>query len=201
MHVIRLVRPSSCLGLIAAFALLCGPRSEALAKRHPAAPSTGLRAVAYAKPPPDFTFAGANGPTHVRDLAGRPVVINFWATWCEPCEAELAAFARLHDAYGARVTLIAISDEAPGIARAALAAHGVDATVVEDPERAIFARYTIGPIPVTIVLGPDAAVDHVSVGELDWDELRDALDPLVRTDLTPQPGSSKLRVNAGTPAS
>lgn len=189
------------LGAIVA-ATAFGVRSpDALAARHRAAPSTGLRAVAFAKPPPDFAFVGTSGPEHLRDLSGRPVVINFWATWCEPCEAELAAFARLRDAYGARVTLIAISDEAPGVARAALAAHGVDATVVEDPERAIFARYTIGPIPVTLIVGPDAAVDHVSVGALDWDELRGALDPLVRPDLTPQPASSKLRVNAGTPAS
>ncbi len=131
-------------------------------------------------------------------------MVNFWATWCEPCEAELDAFAHLRDNYGERVALVTISDEAPGVARAALAAHHLEATVVEDPARTIFESYSIVAIPVTLVLGPRNAVTHVSVGQIDWPELRDAVAPLLPpapAHLTPEATSSKLKGNVSTPDS
>jgi peroxiredoxin len=139
------------------------------------APSTGLRTVAFAHAPPDFTFDAGAGPTRLAALVGRPVVINFWATWCKPCTDELGAFADLRREYGDAVTFVSISAEQPGVARAYLQSHDFAWSVVEDPERKIFDAYSIGPIPVTIVLDRAGLVGHVSVGELDWNELEAAV--------------------------
>ncbi len=146
--------------------------------------STGLRGIAYAKPPPDFVFAAANGPSRLATRVGKPVVLVFWATWCEPCRAELEAFTQLRARYGDAVDVIMISDEAPGVARSYLKSHDVVAEAVEDPARVIFDLYAITPIPTTLVLAPSGSVSYVSVGEVSWPELSVAvtttLDPTVR---------------------
>jgi peroxiredoxin len=163
-----------------------------LARRHPAA-DTGLRAVRYAKAPPDFAFADGTSRATLHAFVGRPVVLNFWASWCEPCRAELPAFVRLRTTYGDAVPLLTVSAEAPGVARAFLAEHGLDLPVVEDPEHAVFDAYTVVPIPVTIVIAPDGTVAHVSVGELDWDELHAAV-----AGLTPNPSPSPVASASAT---
>jgi peroxiredoxin len=88
----------------------------------------------------------------------------------------LQAFAELGRTYGSGVELLAISDESPEIAGAFLRDHGVEARVVADPERKIFERYGVTPIPVTLVLDRAGAVVHVSIGELDWPELESAVE-------------------------
>jgi cytochrome c-type biogenesis protein len=146
----------------------------ASAARH--AQGTGLRTVRYAQPPPDFSFDMGAGATRLSALTGKPVVINFWATWCRPCLEELPALERVRQTYGARVTIVTLSAEPPGVAKSYLEQKGVALPLVEDPERKIFDAYAIGPVPVTLVLDSKGAVAHVSVGQLDWPELQAALD-------------------------
>jgi peroxiredoxin len=154
--------------------IVAGGLPSAAGARH-RAPTTGLRTISFAQPPPDFTFDAGEGPTRLAALVGRPVVINFWATWCKPCTDELGAFSDLRRAYGDAVELVSISAEPPGVARSFLEARELAWPVVEDPERHIFDAYSVGPIPVTIVLDRSGRVGHVSVGELDWNELDSAV--------------------------
>jgi peroxiredoxin len=165
----------------------CLPVAGSAHRSH--APATGLAAVSFGSPPPDFTFGDGNAARDLASLTGKPVVINFWATWCEPCDDELAAFARLRQIYGDGVVLLAISDENGEIAGDFLHAHGVDAQVISDPERKIFRRYGVTPIPVTLVLDRSGAVTHVSNGELDWPELESAVEQ-AGAPATPAPTST-----------
>ncbi len=102
-------------------------------------------------------------------------MISFWASWCEPCRAELPAFGHLRETYGDTVALLTISDEPAGTARAFLQAHHFDLPVVEDPDRKIFEAYSVTPIPVTIVVRPNGAVSYVSIGETSYEELQAAV--------------------------
>lgn len=146
-----------------------------------AAPSTGLRTVSFEKAPPDFTYNVGAGDTRLTAQLGKPIVVNFWATWCHPCLDELEVFGRLEREYGNRVTLVTLSAEAPGVAREYLLEHGPAMPVAEDPTRRVFDAYSIGPIPVTLVLRANGTVSHVSVGELDWIELSHAVDDAARS--------------------
>jgi peroxiredoxin len=147
--------------VVGSMLLPLGVTGEVSAKRSHA-PATGLRTVAFAKAPPDFTFDDGAGPTHLAALTGKPVILSFWATWCEPCRAELPAFGHLREAYGDAVTLLTISDEPAGAARAFLQSRHLDLPVVEDPARKIFEAYSVTPIPV-------------SIGETSYDELQAAV--------------------------
>ncbi len=185
--------------LVVALACATLGGTSALARRHAAAAGTGLPAIRYAEVAPDFPIATPGGPRTLAALFGRPVVLNFWATFCEPCRDEVAVFATLRKTYGDAVPLVTVSqDEVPGAAAAYLAAHGVDAIAVDDPDRKIFARYTVTPIPVTLILAPNGAVSHVSVGELDWSELQEAVAAVMPPNLTLGHASDTLGSNAGT---
>jgi thiol-disulfide isomerase/thioredoxin len=157
-------------------AALFGGTSEA--RRHDPQPATGLRNVAYAKPPPDFAFDLGTGQTRLRELVGKPVVINFWATWCKPCRDELGVFANLPETYGASVTLITIAAQPRGVASSFLQQHDLSATLplVEDDERTVSEAYSIGDLPATIVLKRDGTVASVMIGQVRWEDLKAALD-------------------------
>jgi cytochrome c biogenesis protein CcmG/thiol:disulfide interchange protein DsbE len=146
-------------------------------------PSTGLRTVAFSKPPPDFTFDAGDGPERLSGLSGKPVVLSFWATWCHPCRDELDVFAKLHQLYGDQTGLITLSDEAPGTARAYLDEHGLALPLVEDPQRKIFGAYSVARIPVTIVLRRDGTVANVTIGEISWPELQTQVEAVLQIKL------------------
>ncbi len=170
-------------------ALLLALPGPAFARRDPNA--TPLRTVFLTKTPPDFMFDLGDGPKHLHDLAGKPVVVNFWDTFCEPCQAELGAFAKIDATYGSSVGVLTVNDEPPGKAQEYLEAHGYRLPVIEDPARQIFSLYSILPIPVTVIVARTGIVSKVIVGELDWDELHADLD--AELALPPPPEAQPAR--------
>jgi len=164
-------------------------------------PSTGLRGIAYGTTPPDFRFDVGSGPQRLSALAGKVVVIHFWASWCAPCVLELPLFERLRSTYGDRVTIVTFGwKEDPQTSRAFLASRQLDVPLAPDADRAIADQYGLESIPTTLVLGRDGTVAHVSVGELAWDELHDAVEAALANPQTLTPGTSSdtLMQNAGT---
>ena len=165
---------SARLALIALAMLLATSAAQA---RRNVEPSTGLAAIHFNQPPPDFTFSDADGGAkRLSALRGKPVVINFWTTWCHACIDEMPAFERLQRTYRDRVAFITLSNEPAGTASAYLSKHNLQLPLLEDPQRDIFTAYSITEYPVTLVLDAGGRVSYVSVGELDWAELRAAVD-------------------------
>ena len=146
------------------------------ARRHTKVPDTGLARVHYNVAPPDFTFDVDSRVQKLSELSGKPVVLNFWATWCHVCVDEMSAFTELQKTYGDRVALLSISNEPIGVARRFLMSRGVHLPVIEDSDHRIFDAYSVSPVPVTIVLSQKGTVSYVSVGSLDWPELQNAVE-------------------------
>jgi thiol-disulfide isomerase/thioredoxin len=142
---------------------------------------TGLANVHYGAPPPDFMIPIGSGSEPLSSLRGKPVVINFWASWCPPCTNELPYFERLRQEYGDRVVLLTVDwNEAPGVAQSYLRkAHLGDLPVIEDPQSQIYRAYSLGEVPDTIVLNEAGNVSYVSVGGLSWSELQNAVDQVL----------------------
>jgi peroxiredoxin len=137
--------------------------------------STGLATIRYDAPPPNFAFPTARGIEYLSDLRGRVVVIDFWASWCHACTAELKEFVRARETFGNHVAIVTISDELPDVAARYLRLSNIPLPLVEDLEGAVFHIYSVSAIPVTLVLAPSGDVSYVSVGGLSWEELSQAI--------------------------
>ena len=59
---------------------------------------------------PDFTVYDADGnEVKLSDFFGRPIVVNFWATWCSPCKREMPSFERMYEKYGEDVVFLMVN--------------------------------------------------------------------------------------------
>jgi peroxiredoxin len=141
-----------------------------------AGPATGLATIRYYAPPPNFAIPTPHDTHYLFDLRGRVVVINFWASWCHACTAELKDFVRARQTFGDRIAIVTVSDEPPDVAASYLRHWGIGLPLVEDLSGAISRTYSIAKIPVTLVLDPAGNVSYVSVGGLNWEELNEAIE-------------------------
>ena len=103
-------------------------------------------------PAPSFTTRRIDGGSFaLASMRGKPVVINFWASWCGPCKAEAAALEQQWQRYrGQGVVFLGIDYTDPtGDARRFLARHGVTSPTLLDGSGAIGDRYGITGVPET----------------------------------------------------
>lgn len=122
------------------------------------------------------------GPGVLERLRGRPVLINFWATWCEPCRDEMPALDRLR----ARRPEVAVITVAMADNRAKVEAFAadylLDLTILHDPDQMAGRAWGVRVLPTTILLDAAHRVRYRAVGALDWaaPAIDAALDSLAR---------------------
>ncbi|MBI2955971.1 MAG: TlpA family protein disulfide reductase [Acidobacteria bacterium] len=121
---------------------------------------------------PDFSFELAGQRQRLRELRGRVVVLNFWATWCPPCVAEMPSLERLHRRLGGRgVVVLGISvDESPRNYEAFLRTHGITFPNYRDPEKRISTLYGTFLFPETFVIDRQGRLVRKFIGAREWDE-------------------------------
>jgi cytochrome c biogenesis protein CcmG/thiol:disulfide interchange protein DsbE len=102
-------------------------------------------------PAPHFTAKQLDGGTFdLRSVRGKPVVLNFWASWCGPCKIEAAALERQWQRYRGRVVFLGIDYNDPiGDARRFLDRHGVTYPTLLDGSGMIGDRYGLAGVPET----------------------------------------------------
>ncbi len=112
-------------------------------------------------------------PATLAEAAGKPLLVNFWATWCAPCVKELPTLDQLaqsHDVDG-QLGVIAVSqDRAPqGSVKAFLAQHRIKSLgAYHDPDMALSAALGTQILPTSILFDADGREVWRYVGDLDW---------------------------------
>jgi peroxiredoxin len=129
--------------------------------------------VGRGTPAPAFTLErlDTGGQLDSSELRGRVVLINFWATWCKPCEDEMPAMERLYRSLeGSGFELLAISvDEDADDVRRFRERLGLTFPMLWDPTRKVAGDYQTFRFPETLLVGPDGVVVERYVGEKEWD--------------------------------
>ena len=108
----------------------------------------------------------------LRDLKGRVVLVNFWATWCEPCREEMPSFQRLRDRMKGRpFEVITVNfGEGPAKIQPFLARWKVDLPVLLDRDKEAAAAWHAGGLPMTFLVDAQGRVRYSAFGECDWSE-------------------------------
>ena len=141
------------LFVVAAFGLLFfSVRTSKIADQA----SPGLIAAGDAKPAVDFTLpvAATGRPLRLKDAekAG-PVVLDFWATWCGPCQAELPHLETLSRKYKGRVAFYGVnSSDTPHIITAFTSQSGLTFPTLSDSNRGVAFLYGVDAIPLLVVV-------------------------------------------------
>jgi thiol-disulfide isomerase/thioredoxin len=114
--------------------------------------------TASVKMVPDFTLAGLDGsPISLSDFRGHYVLLNFWATWCPPCQAELPELQAYYTAYRSKgFVLLGIDvQEDPTTVSAFLQQRGFDYPVGVDVTGAVHASFGTNSLPLSVLVGPN----------------------------------------------
>ena len=116
---------------------------------------------------PNFRFTSDDGEEFsLAELRGQPVIVNFWATWCGPCRAEMPDLQRVHDTLGDELTLLAVDlDETGEAVTAFFDEIGLALNVVIDDGRMIADQgYGLFGVPSTYVIDADGVVVATKIG-------------------------------------
>lgn len=138
---------------------------------------------------PDFELSDFDGSRHrLSDYRGQAVYVNFWATWCVPCRAELPDIERLHREYGDRLAVIEINKaESTDTAKAFFdglgrldGGTGVSYTVDGiDPTAVLYDRYLTLPVdglPISVFIDERGVVTKLYNGQLSYDDMKAAVE-------------------------
>jgi len=178
-----------CVAAGAVFALLAEPTGEPIGR--------GSRA-------PEFSLARLDGgePVRLADLRGRVVLVNFWATWCKPCEEEMPAMQRLYEALaGPGFELLAISvDEDPALVERFRERLGLEFPILLDPDQRVAHAWQTFRFPETLLVDAEGSVVERYVGPKEWDAVAyvDRIRRLVAAEVPSTPVGGASAAGAAT---
>jgi cytochrome c biogenesis protein CcmG, thiol:disulfide interchange protein DsbE len=127
---------------------------------------------------PDFRLARlGGGDLRLSDLRGRPVIINFWATWCAPCRQEMPEFVRLYAQQPPNgVEIVGVDlQEAEAPVRQFVDEFGMTFPVVFDRTGEVARTYRVNQLPVTVIVDREGVVRAAKYGPVTPEWLHDEL--------------------------
>ncbi len=130
---------------------------------------------------PDFTVYDKNGnAVKLSDMKGKPVVLNFWASWCGPCKREMPEFDKTASEFEGRVEFMMVNltdgiteteDEALGF----VASEGYTFPVYLDKDSDAARKYGISSIPTTYFIDAEGNIIANAVGMIDGSTLKQGI--------------------------
>jgi peroxiredoxin len=157
------------------------PPETSQARDSSAGPSTGLDALfaslgihrpAEPSEAPDFTLKSLEGrAVRLHELRGKFVLLNFWATWCAPCQHEMPSMERLYQTFKqTEFVLLAVSMDRQGaeVARPFAEHLKLSFPILLDPASEVSRQYGVRGLPSTYLIDPDGLLIGAIIGARDW---------------------------------
>lgn len=118
---------------------------------------------------PDFSLPDAEGNlTTLSDLRGQAVLVNLWASWCTPCQAEMPAMQRVYEAYREQgFTILAVNathQDSQAAAAQFAAEKGLTFPILYDLDGSVSQSYQMTALPSSFFILPDGTINEVIIG-------------------------------------
>ncbi|MEP7001100.1 MAG: TlpA disulfide reductase family protein [bacterium] len=131
--------------------------------------------VAVGMKAPPFEGATIVGPKKVKTLAdykGKVVLLNVWATWCEPCRDEMPSIEKLYREFGPRgLEIVAVSVDDPGTEgniRTFVKEYALTFEILHDPAKTTARNYQVTGYPESFIIGPEGTIRRKVFAAADW---------------------------------
>lgn len=116
---------------------------------------------------PDFQLQDLDGQSvALSDFRGKPVLLNFWATWCSPCRSEMPYIQQVYDEWSDKgLVVLAINiGESPATVKEFVQAQGFSFPVLLDTKQDVAEKYNIRGIPTTLFIDKDGVIQVKLIG-------------------------------------
>ena len=124
-------------------------------------------------PAPAFALQDLDGRTHrLSDYRGQPVIVNFWATWCPPCRAEMPSMQRAWQrvkAEGIQILAVNVGEDADSIFQFT-ANYPVEFPLLMDADAVVVGAWPVKGLPTTFVVDPQGRLAYRAIGGREWDD-------------------------------
>lgn len=151
----------------------------------PTVSGSGQEAIPSNQPAPDEAFAlpaatlegfAGGPPVELAQFRGKPLVVNFWATWCAPCVKEMPAFQEVAADLRDDVTFLGVDvEDSPPNAEPFVDRLGIDYPLAIDPRREFARSVNIFGMPTTLFVDAEGIVQYRYTGPLEEAQLRELL--------------------------
>jgi len=155
------------------------PPASITAISHEEAPKIGYMA-------PNFRLTNLEGQdVTIASLAGKVVFVNFWATWCAPCKAEMPSMELLYRDFKSKgLEMLAVSNDMEGasVVRPFVERFRLSYPILLDPDFRVDDKYLIQSVPTTVLVDRNGVITHRMVGARNWNspESRNLIENLLR---------------------
>ena len=131
---------------------------------------------------PDFSMTDSDGNTvKLSDMKGKPIVLNFWASWCSPCKIEMPDFEKAYKEFGDEIQFIMLNltdgmRETKDIGAKYVREQGYTFPVFFDNKQEGASAYAVRSIPITLFIDKDGYIIAETQGTIDENTLRKGID-------------------------
>ena len=123
---------------------------------------------------PDFILTDLEGQTHqLSDYKGQGIFLNFWGTWCKPCEKEMPYIENQYNKFKEKgVQTIAVNvGESKFQVENFVDEYNMSFPVVIDKQKDVQNAYTVGPLPTTLLIDPEGKIIKIITGEMTEEDI------------------------------
>ena len=146
---------------------------------------TAAETEAQGSEAPDFTVYDLEGNAHkLSDFRGKPVLLNFWASWCGPCQMEMPDFQKFYESHGDKVNFVIVNltdgqQETVESASAFIEEKGYTFPVYYDTDIDAAVKYGVSAVPVSYFIDAEGYFVAWAQGALTADMLQQGMDMLL----------------------